>query len=923
MASAAACALAFPYYELGGSKTQLNKLVLTNDEDFSRMAISIRDGKCNTIDHFHTKSHQPVNTRTRFVAGNLPGEPLLLCVPPEYHRLKIHLTISQTLDQVDNSLIILKTHGEDTDTDSLRDYLHLEQYNEGSRDVSKISFAKLITTDGPEAVVVNDMFDVRELSNKILNVTLWQQNLSDIQQLLSFKLWIDEQPVPNMKPKLNGLPHLDTGVTSAPVSGFKLADIRKAYNFSIEDGPEFRSVLNKYEQQIPKLKRTMQALHDETRTVQSNLRRIMQSRAKILDLLDLLVETQFNPLLRKLKLSERMLLQFLLMFDPIDRNIGQFVTKVIDISTLPKLLAFFNPVMPHEGSDLSPSKKSFERNSKEYYEWLNKYLSNEKDRPQLKLLLKRKAFELSKFDYLNTLNGSTNNQYFNLLLENLLKFSRTAINGGGLFDFHSYKDAKSSQLLLSADDKLYLNSLSRFNSEKLQFRQMIVACRTNEELTNLIKANPLNPARTDAEVVTHEDGDPAYETCNKLDLAFPNNGSAATTMSPTNNHLSPEENGEMSGILYALGGKGKPGWHKEWVVLRGGQLMEFSDWRKGRLPINKPVDIALSSIKATTHDKRQFCFEIITSSNQKHVFQAMDNDERNQWMKSLYSAGQITLNLIPLPKTRKKVSKLKTKHESELLPQVLSPNELHPLSSPISIVSNVRIPETNIDYLDMVRSVSGAGNEFCADCGSTDSVEWVSTNLLVVVCVKCSSCHRNMGSHISKVRSLRLDHFTEENLVLLKYVNNAAVNSYLQNSDVKISPESSDETRLSFVQKKYAQRAFMEPVADLDSKLVLAVRRIEVLEVIKYLNCGADPNLHLQVGSATHDVEPIIITLFEYSLRKAVVVEELNTSKEFFVVSELLLLQGCSIDSIDALNTTFKLSDEARAYWENKKLRAA
>lgn len=920
MVSSSVCALCFPYSEQKHSLTHLSKLILTNDEDTSRILIGMEDGKCANLEHFYTETQQPHESRTKFISGDLDLEPLLLSISPQYHKLKLNLSVSQTLQAVENSLIILKTHGDDTDTETLRNYLKQELYGLALRDVSKISFAKIVTQDGPETVVVNDKFNPQALASKVLNVSLWEQTETDIELLFTFKLWIEPLPrrKSSIKAKLNELPSIDTrGQT--PLS-LKLADIRKAYNFSLEDGPEFRLVLSKYEQHIPKLKKVMQSLHDEARSTESNIRRIMHSRAKILELLNSLVEMQFNPLLRKLDLSVRMDHQFLLMFDPIDRNLGQFIRKVIDITALPKMLGFFSPVLPHEGSDSSPSRKTFEKNSKDYYEWLNKYLSNEKDRPQLKLLLKRKAFELSKFDYLNTLNGSTNNQYFNLFLENLLKFSRTAINGKGNFDFHSFRDAKASQALLTADDNLYLNSLSRFNSEKLQLRQMIVACRTNEELTNLIKTNPLNPAKSDATDVPQENGDVAIETTNKLDLAFPTNGPSSATISPTYNHPSPDESGQMSGILYALGGKGKPGWHKEWVVLRDGQLMEFSDWRKGRLPINKPVDIALSSIKATTHDKRQFCFEIITSQNQKHVFQAMDNDERDQWMKALYNAGQIMLNLNPLPKVRKAPGKLRTKLDARPPPQILSPNELHRLSSPVSIISSVRIPTTNIDYLDMVRSVSGANNEFCADCGSTDSVEWVSANLLVVVCVKCSSCHRNMGLHISKVRSLRLDHFADESLVLLKYVNNAAANAYLQCTDDHIGPDTSDEERLLFVQKKYQQRAFMEPITELDPRLVQAVRRIDIAEVVKCLNCGADPNLRLQVGTSTQESEPKIVSLFEYSLRKAVVVEEVSTSREYYVVSELILLHGCNLQGLDT-KATLKLTDEAQQYWENKKSR--
>lgn len=34
---------------------------------------------------------------------------------------------------------------------------------------------------------------------------------------------------------------------------------------------------------------------------------------------------------------------------------------------------------------------------------------------------------------------------------------------------------------------------------------------------------------------------------------------------------------------------------------------------------------------------------------------------------------------------------------------------------------------------------------------------WCSVNLGILVCIECSGIHRNLGTHISKVRSLELD----------------------------------------------------------------------------------------------------------------------------------------------------------------------
>lgn len=57
------------------------------------------------------------------------------------------------------------------------------------------------------------------------------------------------------------------------------------------------------------------------------------------------------------------------------------------------------------------------------------------------------------------------------------------------------------------------------------------------------------------------------------------------------------------------------------------------------------------------------------------------------------------------------------------------------------------------------------GNGICADCGAADP-EWASISLGILVCIQCSGVHRSLGVHISKVRSLRLDYWEPEHVLV-------------------------------------------------------------------------------------------------------------------------------------------------------------
>merc|ERR1719506_2733979 len=54
-------------------------------------------------------------------------------------------------------------------------------------------------------------------------------------------------------------------------------------------------------------------------------------------------------------------------------------------------------------------------------------------------------------------------------------------------------------------------------------------------------------------------------------------------------------------------------------------------------------------------------------------------------------------------------------------------------------------------------------NAICSDCPiKLAQNAWASINLGEFICFQCSGIHRNLGTHISKVRSLNLDSWNDD-----------------------------------------------------------------------------------------------------------------------------------------------------------------
>ncbi|XP_076960231.1 ADP-ribosylation factor GTPase-activating protein AGD3-like [Bidens hawaiensis] len=230
--------------------------------------------------------------------------------------------------------------------------------------------------------------------------------------------------------------------------------------------------------------------------------------------------------------------------------------------------------------------------------------------------------------------------------------------------------------------------------------------------------------------------------------------------------------------------------------------------------------------------------------------------------------------------------------------------------------------------IDVLRKV--CGNEKCADCGAPDP-DWACLNLGVLVCIECSGVHRNLGVHISKVRSLTLDVKVWEPSVitLFQSLGNAYANSVweelLQSKSAyktelvpagfhksdkpqllsfsKPSHSDSIAVKEKFIHAKYALKAFVRKPKDHSSvvqhiwEAVGANDKKAVYRLI--VNFEADMNHIYERGSCNSSL----------TLAKAMLLQEQPGDRSLVAGTSTSEAQGDGLDGCTLLHLACETAD--------------
>ncbi|KAI3467955.1 hypothetical protein Pfo_024618 [Paulownia fortunei] len=265
------------------------------------------------------------------------------------------------------------------------------------------------------------------------------------------------------------------------------------------------------------------------------------------------------------------------------------------------------------------------------------------------------------------------------------------------------------------------------------------------------------------------------------------------------------------------------------------------------------VDLHTSTIKIDAEDTDlRLCFRII-SPLKTYTLQAETEADRIDWMNKITGV----------------IASLLNSHLQQLDLGINNNDKIYdpsgasfsrPLDNNGSTPDDMRVNRAD-SVSRILREVPG--NDQCAECSASEP-DWASLNLAILMCIECSGIHRNLGVHISKVRSVTLDVKVWEPTVLdlFQALGNAYCNSVWEellplHRDLKMESEAPSVTKPSpkdaihqkekYIQAKYVRKLLVNKEAtalrDLSATTIWEAVRANNLREVYRITIASDVNI--------------------------------------------------------------------------------